>query len=84
MLTMITRQRRGALEQIRSCLRKIDRLSGQKGVDTETKLAVEDLKVLIDACTKNNFVGIENPMLYSETYYGTKNLVQEFIDEGTS
>lgn len=30
---------------------------------------------------KNNFVGFENPRLYSETYYGTKDLVQNFVDE---
>ncbi|POR34693.1 Patatin-like phospholipase domain-containing protein [Tolypocladium paradoxum] len=43
--------------------------------------AVEDLKALIEACVKNNFVGVENSRLYSQTYYGTKNLVQNFIDE---
>ena len=30
---------------------------------------------------KNNFLGVENPRLYSETYYGTKHLAQDFIDE---
>ncbi|CAJ2506971.1 Uu.00g081570.m01.CDS01 [Anthostomella pinea] len=45
------------------------------------KKAVEDLKALIEACVKNNFVGVENPRLYSQTYYGTKNLVQNFVDE---
>lgn len=43
--------------------------------------AVEDLRVLLEACVKNNFVGFENPRLYSETYYGTKDLVQNFINE---
>jgi hypothetical protein len=43
--------------------------------------AVEDLKALLEACVKNNFVGIENARLYSQTYYGTKNLVQNFVDE---
>ncbi|KAF1942189.1 patatin-domain-containing protein [Clathrospora elynae] len=43
--------------------------------------AVEDLRALLEACMKNNFVGFENPRLYSETYYGTKSLVQSFIDE---
>ncbi|KAI1213459.1 patatin-like phospholipase domain-containing protein [Annulohypoxylon truncatum] len=43
--------------------------------------AVEELKALTEACVKNNFVGVENPRLYSQTYYGTKNLVQNFIDE---
>ncbi|KAI9663398.1 MAG: hypothetical protein M1829_006090 [Trizodia sp. TS-e1964] len=43
--------------------------------------AIEELRGLVEACVKNNFVGVENPRLYSQTYYGTKNLVQEFVDE---
>lgn len=43
--------------------------------------AAESLRSLVEACVKNNFVGVENPRLYSETYYGTKNLAQGFIDE---
>ncbi|KAL2213351.1 FabD/lysophospholipase-like protein [Sarocladium strictum] len=43
--------------------------------------AVLELRALIEACVKNNFVGVENARLYSQTYYGTKNLVQNFIDE---
>jgi hypothetical protein len=46
--------------------------------------AVADLRALVEACVKNNFVGVENPRLYSQTYYGTKNLVQNFVDEGPS
>ncbi|KAH6620347.1 acyl transferase/acyl hydrolase/lysophospholipase [Boeremia exigua] len=46
--------------------------------------AVEDLRALVEACMKNNFVGFENPRLYSETYYGTKNLVQAFVDEAAT
>ncbi|KAK3997232.1 hypothetical protein QBC44DRAFT_338698 [Cladorrhinum sp. PSN332] len=45
------------------------------------KQAVEALKALVEACVKNNFVGVENPRLYSQTYYGTKNLVQNWVDE---
>jgi predicted acylesterase/phospholipase RssA len=41
---------------------------------------IEELKSLLENCIKNNFVGVENPRLYSETYYGTKELVQDFID----
>ncbi|KAI1144136.1 patatin-like phospholipase domain-containing protein [Hypoxylon sp. FL0543] len=52
-------------------------LSGEGG----SSKAVEELKALTEACVKNNFVGVENPRLYSQTYYGTKNLVQNFIDE---
>src|SRR5438034_7924833 len=43
--------------------------------------ALEELRILLEDCVKNNFVGVENPRLYSETYFGTKHLVQEFIDE---
>jgi hypothetical protein len=43
--------------------------------------AVEDLRALLEACVKNNFCGFENPRLYSETYYGTKDAVQEFVEE---
>lgn len=44
--------------------------------------AIDELRALIEACVKNDFVGVENPRLYSQTYYGTKNLVQNFVDEG--
>ncbi|PVH95887.1 patatin-domain-containing protein [Periconia macrospinosa] len=53
----------------------------QEGGPVGEHRAVEDLRALVEACIKNNFVGFENPRLYSETYYGTKELVQEFIDE---
>lgn len=43
--------------------------------------ALDDLKALLESCIRNNFVGVENARLYSETYYGTKHLVQKFIDE---
>ena len=42
---------------------------------------VANLQSLVEACVKNNFVGVENPRLYSETYYGTKHLAQGFVDE---
>ncbi|QGI62518.1 hypothetical protein CEK26_006481 [Fusarium fujikuroi] len=51
---------------------------GEKGDGVK---AVDELKTLIEACVKNNFVGVENARLYSQTYYGTKNLVQNFLDE---
>jgi hypothetical protein len=75
------------LDQIRKCRRKIEQEENGRGAgmskgDSDPSRAVEDLKALIEACVKNNFVGVENSRLYSQTYYGTKNLVQEFIDEG--
>ena len=33
------------------------------------------------ACVKSNFAGMEGPRLYSETFLGTKNLIQEYTDE---
>lgn len=44
--------------------------------------AVDELKVLVELCVKNNFGGIESFRLYSQTYYGTKEKVQDFIEEG--
>ncbi|KAF2199704.1 patatin-domain-containing protein [Delitschia confertaspora ATCC 74209] len=49
--------------------------------DSNQLRPVEELRDLLQACVKNNFVGFENPRLYSETYYGTKNMVQNFVDE---
>ncbi|KAL2135536.1 hypothetical protein VTI74DRAFT_8142 [Chaetomium olivicolor] len=67
------------LGEMKKCRRRAER---EEGEDTDKgRQAVDDLKVLIEACVKNNFVGVENPRLYSQTYYGTKNLVQNFIDE---
>ncbi|TQW00055.1 patatin-like phospholipase domain-containing protein [Cordyceps javanica] len=60
-----------------------EKVPGDKGSGGggEGVRAVEELKALTEACVKNNFVGIDNPKLYSQTYYGTKNLVQNFVDE---
>jgi predicted acylesterase/phospholipase RssA len=46
--------------------------------------AIDDLRALLEVSIKYNFAGFENSRLYSETYYGTKNLVQEFIEETQS
>ncbi|KAF2092399.1 patatin-domain-containing protein [Rhizodiscina lignyota] len=43
--------------------------------------AIHELRELLEACVKNNFSGFENPKLYSETYFGTKNLLQDFVEE---
>lgn len=42
---------------------------------------IEELCSLLEACVKANFGGVENPRLYSEAYSGTKDLVQDYIDE---
>lgn len=73
------------LDQIRKCRRTIEQENRRRALGSgpvgESR-AVEDLKTLIEACVRNNFVGVENSRLYSQTYYGTKSLVQNFIDEG--
>lgn len=56
-------------------------LSLEQAGDGMGSKAADDLRALIEACVKNNFVGIENPRLYSQTYFGTKNLVQNYVDE---
>ncbi|QIW98244.1 hypothetical protein AMS68_003762 [Peltaster fructicola] len=43
--------------------------------------AMHDLRSVLEACVKNNFAGFEDSHLYSETYYGTKNLIQEYVNE---
>ncbi|KAF2177003.1 lipid particle protein [Zopfia rhizophila CBS 207.26] len=57
-----------------------NRRSNENSTANQQK-AFEELRGLVEACVKNNFVGFENPRLYSETYYGTKDLVQSFVDE---
>lgn len=71
-------------EQMRKCRVKAEGAEESADGDGEEKDSkdVEDLKALVQASVKNNFVGVENPRLYSQTYYGTKNLVQNFVDEG--
>jgi hypothetical protein len=70
---------RRVLEQIRKYRRRAEE-EEKRGAGAKS---IEELKALVEACVKNNFVGVENSRLYSQTYYGTKHLVQEFIDEGT-
>jgi hypothetical protein len=69
-------------DQLRRCRDKAEAVERGASTPEGERRAVEDLKSLVEACVKNNFVGIENPRLYSQTYYGTKNLVQNFVDEG--
>lgn len=72
-----SRQRAQAIEK-----RLQDGESVEEDQRQEGEKAVEALTALLVACVKNNFVGVENPRLYSQTYYGTKNLVQNHVDEG--
>ena len=68
-------------DQMRKMRQRAETMEREKKGDGSTK-AVDELRALIEACVKNNFVGVENARLYSQTYYGTKNLVQNFVDEG--
>lgn len=78
-------------EQIRKLRHEAEALEAKQGAspggghnvtDAQGRKPVEELKTMIESCAKSNFVGVENARLYSETYYGTKNLVQNFVDEG--
>ena len=60
---------------------KVQEANNERDSTTDGPRAIDDLKSLLENCIKNNFVGVENPRLYSESYLGTKKLVQKFIDE---
>ncbi|RPD67155.1 patatin-domain-containing protein [Lentinus tigrinus ALCF2SS1-7] len=36
---------------------------------------------VLETCIRTNFAGVESARLYSETYYGTKVLIESYIDE---
>lgn len=42
---------------------------------------VPELMMFLQSCLRNNFAGIENRQLYSHRYYGTKNLVERYVEE---
>ena len=67
-----------ALRNLESRLKDVGNAKDEAG---ELDSAVARLKSDVEACVKYNFVGYENPRLYSETYYGTKELVQRFVDQ---
>ena len=72
---------RRVYDQLVKLRRRVESDDNSRSDAGDQQKAIEDLRALVEACVKNNFVGFENPRLYSETYYGTKNLVQKFIDE---
>lgn len=45
---------------------------------------IPDLIVFLQGCLRKNFAGIENRQLYSHRYFGTKDLVNKYIDEVVS
>ncbi|KAF8450268.1 acyl transferase/acyl hydrolase/lysophospholipase [Boletus edulis BED1] len=36
---------------------------------------------VLEACIRSNFAGVESPRLYSETFFGTKDLIESYHDE---
>ncbi|KAK4705122.1 hypothetical protein P7C70_g1096, partial [Phenoliferia sp. Uapishka_3] len=42
---------------------------------------VEGVRAVLEVALRSNFAGIESFRLYSETFYGTKELVEEYVDE---
>ncbi|TLD32378.1 lipid particle protein [Venturia nashicola] len=70
---------------VRRVLSHMSKFREQAEIDEENPAsdshAIDELRNLVEACAKNNFAGLENPRLYSETYYGTKDLVQAFVNE---
>ena len=65
------------LQELRT---QVDEGNIEKDVRTR-QACIDELRSLLESCVKNNFAGFENPRLYSETYYGTKDLVQGYVDE---
>lgn len=43
---------------------------------------VEGVRTILEVALRSNFAGVESFRLYSETFYGTKELVEEYVDEG--
>lgn len=41
----------------------------------------EELAILLQNSIKANFAGTENPIMYSRSYYGTKQLIEEYNEE---
>ncbi|KAI0699797.1 acyl transferase/acyl hydrolase/lysophospholipase [Cytidiella melzeri] len=36
---------------------------------------------VLETCIRTNFAGVESPRLYSETFYGTKDLIESYVTE---
>lgn len=39
---------------------------------------------MLEVCLRNNFAGVESFRLYAESFLGTKELVERYVDEGAS
>ena len=67
--------------QLSALLGRIELAESQTSDIQDGPNPLEELKLLLEGCIKNNFVGVESRQLYSETYLGTKDLVQTFVDQ---
>ena len=72
---------RRAMEQMRQARHEAELEESGKKSSFGGRRPIDYLVELAKSCVKNNFAGSENPRLYSETYYGTKELVQDYVDE---
>ncbi|KAI8364060.1 acyl transferase/acyl hydrolase/lysophospholipase [Blakeslea trispora] len=50
---------------------------------SDTAEDAANLSDVLYVCLKQNFAGIENARMYSNTYLGTKSLIEEFVEEVT-
>lgn len=75
---------------IRQVVRQLRRLRAEAEEDEKDtnprsgrggRRAMDELREVLQSCVKDNFGGIQNPRLYSETYYGTKELLQTYVQE---
>lgn len=41
----------------------------------------DNLLGVLDLCLRSNFAGVEGFRLYSETYFGTKRLIEDYVDQ---
>ncbi|KZT05528.1 patatin-domain-containing protein [Laetiporus sulphureus 93-53] len=42
---------------------------------------VRSLLEVLETCVRHNFAGVESARLYSETFYGTKDLIEDYVNE---
>ncbi|CAB4415920.1 unnamed protein product [Rhizophagus irregularis] len=66
------------LQKVNKDLKKLRDSSSLSSNDSQSLL-----KSVLQNCVKNNFAGVENVRLYSQTYFGTKKIVENYIDEVT-
>ncbi|CAE6445720.1 unnamed protein product [Rhizoctonia solani] len=84
-------------KQVLGRRRSILRLdAGQEGTPTTPNIVYRSLKSfrarddargvlgVLEVCIRANFAGIESTRIYSETFLGTKNLIESYLDEVTS